>query len=630
MGGCWTGRRVCACAALVCSLWIQSASGQSIALLGDALNEPVRAPDGAWTVQTYSIGDGAKSLSANEPPQVLAFSEGIHLVIDTVWHKAEGAVAYTGDVEGQPGGTFAIYLRHGIMRGHVRVPERGVYDLLPNGSAEVILRAWNPAAIVACAGPVFGQENAAAGFEATKQDDTVDVVDLLVAYTPAARLAQGDTSGMLEHIVEAVDSANTAYRNSGVRHRVRLVGAMEVAYVESGDLLTDIEALTDSNDGLMDEVHRERDALEADDVSLFVSGGRGGIGWQMRVVSQAFNTMAFNVVDQDVAANFYVLAHEIGHNMGCSHENAEGMAGAFGYSHAHTTPFFSTLMNARTGASTIQHFSNPFVFSDDIQTGEAVTLRNAADNAQTLNRTAETVAAFRDALFEVAPYETMVSSEGGSVNFETIYRGFPISTWEAAAAPGVDWVSFSFGNEGVGNDTLTVDVAPNGDNIGRAAEVTFRSTRGEPFEYTVTVIQPRCDAPATPIAVAAADGESSEGIRVAWSTAEGAQEYRVFRARDDAGATMIPVSPWTTALAFFDESATGAGGAFGCAAGSTGPFFYAVVARNGCGESEFSTFDEGSLAPAPAPATTTSLVPVLTLGGIAWAVARFRKSRRCE
>ena len=102
-------------------------------------------------------------------------------------------------------------------------------------------------------------------------------MDVLVVYTAAARQqAGGRDSAVRSRIALGVAETNIAYANSGVRHRLRLVGTELVGYRETGDLALDLQALTSANDGLMDMVHARRDAVGADLVKLFNAASQSG------------------------------------------------------------------------------------------------------------------------------------------------------------------------------------------------------------------------------------------------------------------------------------------------------------------------------------------------------------------
>ena len=146
------------------------------------------------------------------------------------------------------------------------------------------------------------------------EPSTVPVIDMAVFYTPAARAAAGGSSGIEATIDLMVTQANQAYADSGVRQRIALVVREEAAYVESGSTLRDVLRLEDPSDGYLDGVHPIRDIVGADLVHLIVGRATAcGVGL---IASRADTAVGATHVHCDGLT----LAHELGHNMGLSHD----------------------------------------------------------------------------------------------------------------------------------------------------------------------------------------------------------------------------------------------------------------------------------------------------------------------
>ena len=177
------------------------------------------------------------------------------------------------------------------------------------------------------------------------------MVDLLVVYTPAARVAYGQAT-LASMIQNAVAMANQAYLNSKVAVTLNLVGLQEISYTESG-LSNSLDYLRGTNDGKMDSVHQLRNSVGADVVTLVSEDSGGcGIARVMTTVSNAFAPEAFNVVKTSCLSQ-HSLAHEVGHNMGNKHDRESTTdTGAYPYSYG-----FRRCTSDGTGFRTVMSYS---------------------------------------------------------------------------------------------------------------------------------------------------------------------------------------------------------------------------------------------------------------------------------
>jgi hypothetical protein len=141
----------------------------------------------------------------------------------------------------------------------------------------------------------------------------VQVLDVLIAYTPAARINRGGTENMLAQVQLAVDQLNAALARSNVDNmRVRLVHSVEVNYAENR-MDIDLGRLTTQNDGFLDELHTLRNQYGADFVSLFTTDYTYcGIAYLMPSPETWFAAYAFSVVSVYCATAGHTFAHELG------------------------------------------------------------------------------------------------------------------------------------------------------------------------------------------------------------------------------------------------------------------------------------------------------------------------------
>ncbi|MCP4162910.1 MAG: hypothetical protein GY760_22850 [Deltaproteobacteria bacterium] len=220
-------------------------------------------------------------------------------------------------------------------------------------------------------------------------------IDVMVAYTQDAA---AQSSNILTEIQLFVDNTNQYYVDSGITQQVSLVKTMLVYYGESYAASTDLSRLRNTSDDYLDEVHAVRDSYGADIVTLLVArmDDACGIGYLLTKSNQGnFPSSAFNVVDIDCGSMTY--AHELGHNMGASHDPdaSSGNTGGWDtYSKGYTSNGnFRTIMAYDTGCPAgcprIGHFSNTNnTYANP--TGAA-----GQDNVITLNESRTVVANFR-------------------------------------------------------------------------------------------------------------------------------------------------------------------------------------------------------------------------------------------
>ena len=251
----------------------------------------------------------------------------------------------------------------------------------------------------------------------SQQSDTTaaagdSTVDLLVAYTSAAKAKEGGQAAMEALITLGVDSANQTYSNSQIAMQLRLVHMAEVTYTEPGNMNTDLTRLQNTTDGILDQVHQLRDQHKADLVALIVDNGGNscGIAYVMTNGPRAsFASYAFSVTARDCIAN-NTLAHELGHNMGDAHDRATGGTGAFPYSYGYRDEIgkFRTIMAyacPTVSCPRVKYFSNPRLLYNGRPLGIDHTINpaNSADNARSMNDVRQVVAAWRAATTDVTP-----------------------------------------------------------------------------------------------------------------------------------------------------------------------------------------------------------------------------------
>ena len=403
-----------------------------------ATGQPARAPEpnAAVTRQRIVRVDTGflDPRSASTPPALaLELFDGNVVALDRVRieSRAPGNYTWYGKVRGHPRNDVVLTVVDGYLAGSITAHDPDArafakYALASAPDGTVWLRQIDTAAFPPDHPP--GSERREAPPEPRSQGADAPVadsgaqIDVMVVYTNDVVIGAGGAIGA--QIQQAIDEANLAYANSNIMPRLRLVHIAQLNYNEFGDQGVDLDRLTNTSDGFMDNVHTLRDTYGADIVNLFVeSGGACGIGWL-----NSTPATAFSVVNRPCAITNLSFAHELGHNFGARHDPFVDSANSpYPYGHGYTNPTppfgWRTVMaydNAcvAVGASCtrVAQFSNPDVSYAGAPTGTAAT----HDNARVHDERAVTVANFRQAASVGAPIVTTVAATATSPTGATL------------------------------------------------------------------------------------------------------------------------------------------------------------------------------------------------------------------
>lgn len=311
------------------------------------------------------------------------------------------SVAWSGVVEGETLSSVLFSLVGNTIHGSISVDgKRYAIESTKHGMHRVteLDLAQFPEELPPQVLPFTGVQEAAV----VRAQDAGTRIDVLVAYTTTVRTVLGSTAAAQALATNSVNATNTAYANSGVTPRLRLVGTIEVAHSEATDFGTTLSQLRSTNDGQMDTVHPLRESLGADAVALIVDKtGACGIGYVMTFVSTGFASSAFSVTDYSCAVDNLSFPHELGHNFGLAHDRLNGSQASSNYSYGYQDPQggFRDIMAYPNGCPgfcpRIQYFSNPDITYLNRPLGVNHLLSTAADNRRALNENAFSVANFR-------------------------------------------------------------------------------------------------------------------------------------------------------------------------------------------------------------------------------------------
>jgi hypothetical protein len=389
------------------SLFSASDSGASVP--ASLSNEP-----GVRRIQSIRMNSGAFSGAV-----VLGSTVDVlpNVPVRVSWTKSErldkeGTLLWTGTVEGAPFGAATLIANGNVVTGAITRGDGVAYQIrtAEDGSQWLLevdqnLKVANdePLRTPAPTGPVPHRSLAV-----TDSDDGA-VIDVLVLYTHAARVASGGTTQMHQLVSLAVAQTNLAYQNSGSMHRLRLAHVGEVSYTESGDSGDDLTRLRAKDDAFLNDAHTFRDAYQADLVSLWVERAEENIGGRAYLIdpSSPREDYAFSIVVRPYAISHYVFGHEVGHNLGAAHARQDhqqlppwGYAGAYPYSYGykkeHGTRFRDIMAyDCPSICPVIPYFSNPDVEYLGSPTGVDENASDSANNVLTFENTRRIVANYR-------------------------------------------------------------------------------------------------------------------------------------------------------------------------------------------------------------------------------------------
>lgn len=299
-----------------------------------------------------------------------------------VWRGKLKAGKFVGDV--------VLTFNKGSVSGLIYSPD-AVYEIAPKGETNILIEL-DQSLFPPCAGEIEGEKTMAQRVTVPSgSSDSGDRIDVLVLYTAAVRTSAGGDTQAQTIAQQAIAATNTAYINSKVRQRVRLVGAELTALNETGTFGTELSNLRGDV-----SANSRRNLLNADLVDMLTNSTAAcGIGYLMGSLPGNANN-GFTVTARTCAVGNLSFAHELGHNMGSQHNPENGSGPTFPYAFGHyVNGVFRTVMSysdpCTSGCTRVAHFSNPVINYNGYATG----IDNARDNARSINNTADSIANYR-------------------------------------------------------------------------------------------------------------------------------------------------------------------------------------------------------------------------------------------
>lgn len=253
----------------------------------------------------------------------------------------------------------------------------------------------------------INNENFSKGPVILQDENKQETIAILIVYTPAAASWSRDNETNINNTIGLIMArSQLALDNSSTLLTLQLVHSEQVNYNELNNG-GDLDNLTQSGDGFMDNVHSLRNTYCADLVVLLENMDfAGGQGWILSS-TEGDPERAFSVNRVQQSSWGYTVIHEIGHNLGCGHhklQKTQPGPGLFSYSAGWRwtgtdNGKYCSIMTYWTGEEfndgidhrTVLYFSNPGIQYQGVSTGDATN----GDNARTIRQTKSVVAAYR-------------------------------------------------------------------------------------------------------------------------------------------------------------------------------------------------------------------------------------------
>jgi uncharacterized delta-60 repeat protein len=458
---------VMACAATWVVLHSQgySATTEPVpALLLPIEEEASTAPSTDW------VGTAARTRIARLNPQLLTDAaewlqpgrevrldlvdnQDITIAVESVELTTTGGRVVHGRATSDVASSVTLTLEGSSLTGFVRLTGLGAFRVAQLGTGEVLEVTGVDAGARASCGtvpqpvPETAPTGAIARAGVVRQAvdlppaDTLSeptVVEVMFLYTPQAVIGEGNEEGIRQRIFESVDEMNFRLTNSLINVRINPVFIGSIQYVETGDMTLDLPRLANGNGGL-ERVPQLRNDYKADLVCLLTeleNQGMGGYGWDI-TPPHGNQATGFVVIRRlFMGKGSMVLAHELGHLLGCDHDREHAAHAGDAAFYAARKPYifghrvevegvtYIDVMSYEPGIY-VPYYGNPRLQLDGVPLGVPAEAERPSDGARTINETAPYVALYRTARSRIGFAEPrfVAAEQDGSVTVRLVRTG---------------------------------------------------------------------------------------------------------------------------------------------------------------------------------------------------------------